>query len=1073
MSDGPATVDVRVLGPLEVRRSGELIMIVGAKPRAILTILGLSPRQVVPASVLQDIIWGSDRAPRTAQKALLTHIAALRRALGDGIVVTTGTGWTLAIDHTDTDEFEAAVRAGREAMRAAAMPAAVGHLERALSTWRGRPELPATPRSEAELTRWQESYEAIVDDRAEALLGCGKAAELIGELEAAVVATPLRERRWAQLCLALYRAGRQGDALHAYRRAREVLSDELGVEPGPELRQLESAILQQDASLQAPAPNTTARASPANLPTPMNLPTPASLPTPPTAFIGRTTELRRLRELVAGHRLVTITGPGGVGKTRLAIAAAADVAPAFPAGLWFVDLAAARADVVIETVAVTTGVIGQSDQSSEDSLYAHFGTDRVLLILDNCEHLADSVSAFAERLLARCPGVVVVATSRERLHTPGEQVFTLAPLSTAASNGSYDSDAARLFLVRARAVEPDFEADGESVAAVCARCDGLPLAIELAAARSGSLGIDGLLAGLDDHVRVLVGARVATERHRSLRAVLDWSHHLLDAEEQALFRHVSEFNGTFDLAAATALTDGLPRAVVVDLIGRLTDKNLLIHERAPTGSRWRMLNVVRSYAAERLAASGEKGAVRSRHLRWATRTVVALEQRLDAGSNWRPEFDLIAADLRAALAIVDDGEHRLTLALALARLHARSGAFTFAQTAYERAMALARLSGDADQLARAALGASTPGMLFGVTQVGRVALLEEALAARADEPSDATVRLLARLATELYWSTDRKRSHDLAARATAMADQLGSVGAGAHALYAEQYVTRSPGMWRHRLSLTERVIDLAVTSGETQLELAGRAAHAAGLLEAGDLDGMDAEVTALTEAADRRDHPEFQWYAAVYRLVRSLVIGRFHEADGLAAAAAHAARYAPEFAVGLFFAEAITDLRELDEASAGQRSRRLAEMVERFPRVFVWRCLALLDRAGRGPAAGLGKQAAALTDELLRQPQRDAHWLLGCCLLAEAVSSLGDVDLAVSLENALRPYADGFAVAGRVAAFRGSISHALGLLAMAAGNSGQAVADLEEAVRRHDGIGAPPFRDRSHAALERARRTAH
>lgn len=1080
-----ATIEVGVLGPLEVRRAGALIAIDGAKPRAILTMLGLHPGHVIPANVLQEVLWGEDGIPRTAQKALLTHVAVLRRALGEGVVVTKGAGWALSRVSTDASRFEAAAEAGRRALRDDSLTTAVEQLTEALRLWRGPPDLPATPRATAELTRWVEIHESIVDDRTDARLGLGQTAELIGELESAVAETPLRERRWEQLCLALYRAGRQGDALAAYHRARTVLSDELGVEPGPDLRQLEAAILRQDAGLDVPAPQTgepAGSAEPAELSEPAESSEPAApagpaanLPTPRTAFVGRRTELSRLDHLLRDHRLVTITGPGGVGKTRLAIAAASAAAPTYPGGVWFVDLAPVRPDLLTETIAARVGVTDQPGRAIMDGLCAHFGAlggaadSRALLVLDNCEHLADDVCGFLDQLLPRCPTLGVLATSRERLRAADEQVLTAPPLPFAANGAvaatAEASDAAQLFRDRARAVEPDFDADPALVDAVCTRCDGLPLAIELAAARSGSLGVDGLLAGLDDHVRVLVGARSGNERHRSLRAVLDWSHHLLDAEEQALFRQVSIFAGSFDLDAATAIMADLPRSTVVDLIGRLTDKNLLVHEHTTPHSRWRMLNVVRSYAGERLAVGGGLATVRVRYLRWATETAVALERRLDAGEPWHAEFDLVAADLRAALAVIDTGDGRLTLALALARLYARNGAFTFAQSTYEHAMSMARLSGDAHQLARAALGASTTGMLFGVTHSGRVVLLEEALAALGAEPSDTKVRLLARLSTELYWSADRDRSLALATEATAMAATLGSPGAGAHAFYALQYVRRSPGTSRERLVLTERVVDLAVTAGETQLELAGRAARAVGLMEAGDLDGMDAEVAALTEAADRRDHPEFQWYAAVYRLVRALVAGRFAEADELAAAAADASRYAPEFAVGLFFAEAVTDLRELDEAGLRKRAYRLDEMAERFPRVFVWRCLQLLTELALNRRAGPRKRAAALVDELLAQPSRDGHWLLGCSLLAEVAAALPDVELATPLEEALRPYADSLAVAGRVAAFRGSVSHALGLLTHTLGRTRQAIADLEAAARRHQQIRARPFHERSLRAL--------
>ncbi|HKV19500.1 MAG TPA: BTAD domain-containing putative transcriptional regulator, partial [Mycobacterium sp.] len=246
-------MELGVLGPLQARQGGAPLAIPGAKPRAILTMLGLHSGSVVSADTLLELLWGDD-PPRTAAKALQTHVSALRRTLGDGVVLTLGTGWTLADAEVDASRYKIAARLGREAAAAGDTSAAVSSFDDALSLWRGIPELPDSHRGSSEKTRWIEAHAALVEDRADALLATGRAAEIVGELEAAVADAPLRERRWGQLMLALYRAGRQGEALGAYQRARSLLAEQLGVDPGPELRRLEAAVVAQDAALDMVVP---------------------------------------------------------------------------------------------------------------------------------------------------------------------------------------------------------------------------------------------------------------------------------------------------------------------------------------------------------------------------------------------------------------------------------------------------------------------------------------------------------------------------------------------------------------------------------------------------------------------------------------------------------------------------------------------------------------------------------------------------------------------------------------------------------------------------------------------------
>jgi predicted ATPase/DNA-binding XRE family transcriptional regulator len=394
----------------------------------------------------------------------------------------------------------------------------------------------------------------------------------------------------------------------------------------------------------------------------------AGLPPARTTFIGRDRERAAVLGALAGSRVVTLVGPGGVGKTRLAARTAEAVAGQYPFGAAFVDLVPVRAGFVSQAIAALLGMSEGPGRSLDAALHEYLARGPSLLVLDNCEHLLEVIAPFVEKLLANCAGLTVLTTSRERLAIPGERTVTVLPLSLVAGDAGGPAEAAALFVDRARTSDPDFAATDTVVADVCARLDGVPLAIELAAARSASLGVDGLLAGLDDHLRLLAGSRGAHERHRSLRAVIDWSHDMLDADERAMFRRAGAFSGSFDLDAAVAVSPGMYRGMVADLIGRLTDKSLLTHRREPDGSRWQMLETIRAYALDQLSDSEEEATVRDAHLRWAAAVAQDLEHQAEAGLAWRSAFDLVADDLRAALAratgpAAADVGHRLASAL--------------------------------------------------------------------------------------------------------------------------------------------------------------------------------------------------------------------------------------------------------------------------------------------------------------------------------------------------------------------------------------------------------------------------
>ncbi|MBF6436863.1 ATP-binding protein [Nocardia cyriacigeorgica] len=435
-------------------------------------------------------------------------------------------------------------------------------------------------------------------------------------------------------------------------------------------------------------------------------PAPA-LPTPLTSFIGRTRERAELSELITEHRQVSAVGPGGVGKTRLALAVAADAAAAFPDGVWFVDLVPITSPdicVVAGTVAFALGLGEQPGRGMDESVLAALADRQALLILDNCEHVLDGVAPFIERLLAACPRMTVLATSRARLMVPFERVYPVAPMSLA---GAGDSDAVELFMDRAAASGwPPNNALRDQVCAFCERLDGVALAIELAAARWTTLGLDGLEAGLSDQLRMLSGGSRAEDRHRSVRAALDWSHDLLDPDDRVLLRRISVFMKSFGVQAAARVA-GLDLGVAADGLARLAEQSLLVVTASANGTEFRALETIRQYGMERLTQADELLDTRTRHLRWCLAEAEALEV---VGTDWRARFDRVADDFRAAMAWAADRADQRTeareLAERMARLCFTRNLIGESQMRYEQAAALADDPAVAAAMLRQAAGAA-------------------------------------------------------------------------------------------------------------------------------------------------------------------------------------------------------------------------------------------------------------------------------------------------------------------------------------------------------------------------------
>ncbi|WP_406237371.1 LuxR C-terminal-related transcriptional regulator [Nocardia sp. NBC_01009] len=420
-----------------------------------------------------------------------------------------------------------------------------------------------------------------------------------------------------------------------------------------------------------------------------------ALPSPLTSFVGRAQERIALREAVSMHRHVTALGPGGVGKTRLALAVAADLAGDFADGVWFVDLVPVTDPAMVgSAVASALGLGEQQGRSLDDSVLTALADRQVLLVLDNCEHLLDGAVPFIERLLARCTRVTVLATSRARLMVPFEQVYAVPPLSLDGDAAA--ADAIALFLERAAALGwPVDPGQLDRVNEVCQRLDGLALAIELAAARLPTLGLDGLTASLADPLRLLVGGRRADERHQSVRAMLDWSQALLTTSDRCLLRRISVLVSPFTAADAAEVAGYPPLEpnAVADGLARLAEQSLLTTVASSGGTRYRALETIRQYETEQLIANSELREMLARHLRWCSTTAAALaEESLPASGDWRKRFEAAVDDIRAALAwAAEQSDHRADahdLALALAQLTFTRNLVGESQQRYEQAASL-------------------------------------------------------------------------------------------------------------------------------------------------------------------------------------------------------------------------------------------------------------------------------------------------------------------------------------------------------------------------------------------------
>ncbi len=631
-----------ILGPLEVRAGGDVVVLGGPKPRALLAVLLLHANETVSAERLAMGLWGDD-AGADAVKALHVHVSRLRKTLGNAEVLsTTGGGYRLHVGQgeLDADCFERLVAQGHERMQSGDAARAAEVLREALALWRGPAlvDVAAAPFAGAEIARLEEKRLAAIETRVEADLAAGHQAEVVGELQQLVAADPVRERLHALLMLALYRSGRQADALDAYARLRAHLADELGLEPSSALKVLQAEILAQSPSLD--------RASRT-----------AHLPARRATLLGRGEAAGQVVGLLQrdGAQLVTLIGVGGVGKTSLAIEAAHRLGERLSHGAAFVDLAAVPdprrvPDAILEAL----GGREEPGTPTLRTLMQLVAPREQLIVLDNFEHLLAAAPLVSE-LLNAAPRLKLLATSRAALDLQREQRCVVDPLELPESQepaAVAAAPATALFITHATARDPGFPLTASSAAAiatVCERVGALPLAIELAAARTSVLSPEEIASRLEGILSSLgSGPRDAPARHQTLRATLDWSHALLEDEEAAAFARFAVFAGGCSPDAAEQVT-----GVTLDVIEGLLAKSMLTRRRGRDGeTRLVMLEPIRQYAAERLAALPDAQAVERRHERYFVEFSETVGPELMGADQigWGLRIDAEAANLRRALA---------------------------------------------------------------------------------------------------------------------------------------------------------------------------------------------------------------------------------------------------------------------------------------------------------------------------------------------------------------------------------------------------------------------------------------
>src|ERR1700722_3685168 len=729
-----------ILGPLQaVGDDGLELALGGRMPRTVLALLLLRANEVVSSDQLVEGLWAG-APPASGAKGLHVHVSRLRRALAAGHsdsdgerLVTTAGGYVLRVgpEELDVQRCERLIGEGRSLLAAGRADQALAALSGAVELWRGDvlADFQYDAFAQGEIARLgglraAGLRAAVLEERIGVEMLLGREAQVLGELERLVRDYPYRERLRGQLMLALYRTGRQAEALAAYRAARSALVDELGIEPSVELRQLHEAILAQDAALLQTDPGQPA--APAGATTDGRAPGHVHLPVQATPLIGREREIAELMTLADSRRLITLTGTGGTGKTRLGLAFAAALAERYPDGVWWVPLAmVSEARLVPAAIAAALGDIAD--------LPMYLRGRALLLVLDNFEQVIEAARAVAE-LLSGAPGCGVVVTSRERLGGGAEQEDPVAPLPPHA--------AVELFTARARQVEPGYE-PGAEIDAICERLDRLPLALELAATRVKLLSEPQLLTRLEQRLPLLAGGRRdLPDRPSTMRATIAWSYDLLTRPEQRLFTRLAVFLGSFELEAAEQIC-----GADLDAMRSLIDKSLV---RYGDNGRLVLLGTTREYALEQFDSSDERDEIRARHARWYFALGVADGDGLREGTDDLIRLRQDAADVGLALAwaLEHDIAAALPLADALFTPWLGAGRIRELERWYERAPAAPAALSPGDR-AKALAGLGNALVFLERVEQARTALIEAlTLYRNADDERGETPVLLRLAAAE-------------------------------------------------------------------------------------------------------------------------------------------------------------------------------------------------------------------------------------------------------------------------------------------------------------------------------------
>jgi predicted ATPase/DNA-binding SARP family transcriptional activator len=814
MSTVAASTDTfQVLGPVGAASLGRSVELGGRRQRCLLSLLLVEPGRAVSSDRLIDELWQGDTPP-TAEGTLRVYVSRLRAALGDSSLLARPPGYALEIEPEQVDawRFQRLYGEGRDALARGAAGMAADRLTAALGLWRGPAFADVCDGGllAREASRLDELRIAALEERIEADLLLGRHSALVAELERLVAEEPLRERLWRQLVTALHHSQRQAEALAAYQRARRVLADGLGVDPSEELQAIERAVLRHDL---APVATPVQR---------------HSIPAPLTSLLGREREVADVGELLRTDRLVTLSGVGGAGKTRIALEVGTRQAGSWTGGVWFVDLAANDDPTsTANAVCRALGVRERPDLSAVDTLIQHCRDAELLMILDNCEHVVTASAQLVHAVLQSSPFVRVLATSRVTLGVPGEIDYAVEPLPTPTDDLPADRvtefASVRIFLERARAVRRDVTSTSAhviTVARICRELDGLPLAIELAAARANSLSVEDIADRLDDRFGLLRSRnQSASPRHKTLRATFDWSYELLEADERELLAGVSVFAGGFTLESVSAVLCQGDLARADELVSRLVDFSLVVVTAGSGRVRYGLLQTVREYAAERLATGGRPDLVRRSH---AEHFLEVAEHARTEGREGKAEaLDLLDAErenLHAAMrwTLADGSDLAVPLAAWLWRYWLVRGQRRQGLEWLEQALSLpTAVPGPPRSMALA--GAALFARLLGEFSRAESFALEGVALGRVVGPPRALTVSLNVLTTLAARSGDFERAARHCEESVAVAHSAGDVRLEAVALFILAEGLLHDGRYAEVRDVGSRALALARTAGDPEI----------------------------------------------------------------------------------------------------------------------------------------------------------------------------------------------------------------------------------------------------------------